>query len=166
MDLIQWAALLRSCSAFEAFRKNRHGRITGSRVVEYLVLDAFFPKSVYFSVSTAESALRDISGDSEHRFSNPAVRALGKLRADDDAREQMRLQMVELYRTALGHFRHESGHYYWDFLVRDHPAIGRFRARFGDERANYAASLQRYYENGAPSDWQAQCITPYATSHP
>jgi len=84
MDLIQWAAVLRSCSAFEAFRKNRHGRITGSRVVEYLILDAFFPQSVYFSVSTAESALRDISGDSEHRFSNPAVRAMGKLRADLD----------------------------------------------------------------------------------
>lgn len=84
MDLIQWAALLRSCSAFEAFRKNRHGQITGPRVVEYLLFDEYFPKSIHFSVTSAEAALRDISGASEHRFTNPASRALGKLRADLD----------------------------------------------------------------------------------
>ena len=27
--------------------------------------------------------------------------------------------MHEPYRTLLGHFRHEVGHYYWDRLVRD-----------------------------------------------
>ena len=37
--------------------------------------------------------------------------------ADDAERERRRLQMHEPYRTLLGHFRHESGHYYWDRLV-------------------------------------------------
>jgi len=86
--------------------------------------------------------------------------------ADDDVREQMRLKMGEMYRTVLGHFRHESGHYYWDLLVREHPEIGRFRALFGDERTDYAAALRRHYENGPPSDWQERCVTPYGASHP
>jgi hypothetical protein len=39
--------------------------------------------------------------------------------ADDVARERTRASLGELYRTLLGHFRHEVGHYYWDRLVRD-----------------------------------------------
>ncbi len=36
--------------------------------------------------------------------------------------------MHEPYRTLLGHFRHEIGHYYWDRLVRCRAA-GASRAR-------------------------------------
>jgi len=39
--------------------------------------------------------------------------------ADEVVREQARRQMGEPYRTLLGHFRHETGHYYWDRLIRD-----------------------------------------------
>ncbi|MFG1384130.1 putative zinc-binding metallopeptidase [Xanthobacter versatilis] len=38
--------------------------------------------------------------------------------ADDTARETARATMGEIYRTLLGHFRHEVGHYYWDKFVR------------------------------------------------
>ncbi len=37
---------------------------------------------------------------------------------------------------------------------------------FGDERQDYAASLQRHYEQGAAADWQANFISAYASSHP
>ncbi len=87
VDLIQWAALLRSCWAFEAFRKNRQGRITGKRVLDYLILDEFFPKSIRFSVTEAESALRQISDSHDHHFKDPAGRALGRLRAELDYAE-------------------------------------------------------------------------------
>lgn len=83
-DLLQWAAILRSCWAFEAFRKSRHGNITGERVIDYLVLDEMFPKSIRFSIIQAEAALRQITGESDHHYSNPAGRALGKMRADLD----------------------------------------------------------------------------------
>lgn len=83
-DLIQWAAVLRSCSGFEAFRKSKHGNITGESVIDYLVLDEGFPKSIRFSITQAELALRQISGDSDHHFSNPAGRALGKMRSELD----------------------------------------------------------------------------------
>ncbi len=86
--------------------------------------------------------------------------------ADDDEREKRRVAMGEPYRTLLGHFRHEVGHYYWDLLVRDGAALDAFRATFGDERADYGAALQAHYANGAPPGWQAGFISPYATSHP
>lgn len=86
--------------------------------------------------------------------------------ADDATREKRRQEMGEPYRTLLGHFRHEIGHYYWDRLVRDRAAISQFRSLFGDERADYQASLKRHYEAGAPADWRERFISAYASSHP
>ena len=60
--------------------------------------------------------------------------------ADSAEREKMRAEMGENYRTLLGHFRHELGHYYWDRLIRDDPGrLERFHALFGDESADYDA---------------------------
>jgi hypothetical protein len=86
--------------------------------------------------------------------------------ADDAERERRRKQMNEPYRTLLGHFRHEVGHYYWDLLIANSPAIEEFRTLFGDERPDYAAALQRHYETGPLSNWQQNYISSYATSHP
>ncbi len=63
-------------------------------------------------------------------------------------RERRRVQLFEPQRTLVGHFRHESGHYYWSVLIADSPWHERVRALFGDERADYAAALSAYYANG------------------
>lgn len=86
--------------------------------------------------------------------------------ADDAVRERVRQDMAEPYRTILGHFRHESGHYFWDRLVRDSHWLETFRERFGDERADYDAALQHHYANGPPGDWPQHFVTNYASSHP
>ncbi|WP_068090095.1 zinc-binding metallopeptidase family protein [Novosphingobium rosa] len=86
--------------------------------------------------------------------------------ADDVARESARASMGELYRTLLGHFRHEVGHYYWDRLVRDGGELESFRALFGDERLDYGEALQRHYDQGAPAGWQQEFVSAYATMHP
>ena len=86
--------------------------------------------------------------------------------AEDSAREKMREMMNEGYRTLLGHFRHECGHYYWDRLVRGGPWLEGFREHFGDERLNYQQALNRYYQQGARRDWQNGWISAYASSHP
>lgn len=86
--------------------------------------------------------------------------------ADDSFREKTRHQMHEPYRTLLGHFRHEVGHYYWDRLVWDTPWIDRFRELFGDERQDYAAALKRNYEQGPPANWADQHISAYSSVHP
>ena len=86
--------------------------------------------------------------------------------ADDVERERMRVAMNEAQRTLLGHFRHESGHYYWDRLVRNGPLLGRVRELFGDEREDYQAALNRYYSEGAAWGWQDEYVSAYASSHP
>jgi len=86
--------------------------------------------------------------------------------ADDVQREIQRQRQDEPYRTLLGHFRHEIGHYYWDLLLRGSDRLKAFRALFGDERANYTKALQRHYQNGPPADWAENYISSYATSHP
>ena len=86
--------------------------------------------------------------------------------ADDAERERRRQRMGELYRTLLGHFRHEIGHYYWDRLIADTARLEEFRRIFGDERQDYAAALQNYYANGASADWSERFISAYASSHP
>ncbi len=86
--------------------------------------------------------------------------------ADDPFREKLRQQLGEGYRTLLGHFRHEIGHYYWDRLIQGSTWYERFRALFGDEQAEYDAALQRHYAKGPPSDWPERFISAYATMHP
>ena len=88
------------------------------------------------------------------------------LEADPVLREQMRLAMNESYRTLLGHFRHESGHYYWQRLVAHGDALDGFRDRFGDERRPYQDSLDAYYRDGPPPGWQDVYVVAYASSHP
>ncbi|AZD84831.1 MULTISPECIES: zinc-binding metallopeptidase family protein [Pseudomonas] len=86
--------------------------------------------------------------------------------ADDAYREQVRVQMREPYRTLLGHFRHEVGHYYWDRLIANSHWLEPCRALFGDERASYAEALDRHYQQGAPNDWSQAYVSAYATMHP
>ncbi len=86
--------------------------------------------------------------------------------ADDAEREKRRVSMHEPYRTLLGHFRHEIGHYYWDRLIRDSAHLARFRQLFGDDRQDYAAALKAYYQSGPPADWLNRFISPYSSSHP
>jgi len=94
------------------------------------------------------------------------VITLNVAEADDAERERRRVQMFEPYRTILGHFRHESGHYYWDRLVRDSKRIRAFRDMFGDEQVDYGEALQEHYKNGPAADWQSRFVTSYASAHP
>ena len=86
--------------------------------------------------------------------------------ADDIQREMIRQHMHEPYRTLLGHFRHEVGHYYWDVLIRDGGRLAEFRQVFGDERVDYGQALEQHYTEGAPADWTEYYISAYASSHP
>ena len=82
-------------------------------------------------------------------------------------RETTRINMGENYRTLLGHFRHESGHYYFYLIENLRPdLLDEFRTYFGDERQDYAAALNQHYENGPPTDWEQSYISTYASAHP
>lgn len=85
--------------------------------------------------------------------------------ADPAERERMRTQMAEPYRTILGHFRHESGHYYWDRLIADTHWLAPCRELFGDDTEIYSDALKRHYSEGPPPDWQNNFVSSYASSH-
>ncbi|MUL48002.1 hypothetical protein FZI85_02510 [Mycobacterium sp. CBMA293] len=86
---------------------------------------------------------------------------------DDVHREQLRIAMAEPYRTLLGHFRHEIGHYYFYRLVQPSAeATARFIELFGDPATDYQAALDRHYRDGAPPGWEQHYVSTYATMHP
>lgn len=90
--------------------------------------------------------------------------------ADDAVREATRQQLGESSRTLLGHFRHETGHYFWErwfgVLPLNHALRVSFTELFGDASVDYAASLNRHYSQGPPAGWDQSYISAYATMHP
>jgi hypothetical protein len=87
--------------------------------------------------------------------------------ADEAKRVSLREKLHEPYRTILGHFRHESGHYYWDRLIAaSERNLKAFRALFGEEQQDYGEALKHHYREGPPAAWADSFISAYATSHP
>lgn len=91
---------------------------------------------------------------------------INAIECDPVQRERSKIDLHEPYRTLLGHFRHESGHYYWDLLVKDSLLIEPFRALFGDEREDYTQAMERHYANGPSPGWRTSYVSGYATMHP
>ena len=86
--------------------------------------------------------------------------------ASNSEREARRDALDEPLRTLVGHYRHESGHYYWNLLVNKGDRKEESRRIFGDERRDYGEALKAYYANGPRADWQSDHISAYASSHP
>jgi len=109
-----------------------------------------------------------LSSNQEHVVTGHAdgVITLDLAEGDDVHREQLRVSMAEPYRTLLGHFRHEVGHYYFSVLAGSGDGRVRFKELFGNPDANYQAALDRHYQDGPPSDWQETYVSAYATMHP
>jgi uncharacterized alpha-E superfamily protein len=80
-DDVQWAAVLRSCSAFEMYRK-KHGKITPSAIVDFLLLNAEFPRSIRYCSNAAQASLHAISGTPLGNFRTPPEKLLGQLCSD------------------------------------------------------------------------------------
>ena len=86
--------------------------------------------------------------------------------ADDAEREMTRKGMAEVYRTVLGHFRHEVGHYYWDRLIDNSHFLQESRGLFGDDRIDYGEALKVHYKEGCPGGLEQslyKCICKYAS---
>lgn len=79
-DLMQWAALLKSVSAYDMYRK-KYGKLTALNISEFLILDKKFPRSILCCLINAEHSLQEITG-STGGFSNEAEKHLGKLKSE------------------------------------------------------------------------------------
>jgi hypothetical protein len=147
---------------------------TGKRRLVYSLLHLGLPL-----VSKQEDPVAGLAfafqGDADPLFAENAQAMTGHSKglitiniaeADDAWRERMRQDMAEPYRTILGHFRHESGHYYWYRLASRPAWLAEFRQAFGDERVDYSSAMQQHYQQGPPADWQSRFVSAYAAAHP
>lgn len=80
LDFLHWMALLKSVSGFNTYRRI-YGNIDASNVVEFLVLDKYFPRSIFYCLTEAERCLHRISGNQGKGYTNSAEKAIGSLRA-------------------------------------------------------------------------------------
>ena len=80
-DEVQWAAVLRSASAFEMYRK-RHGRISPRGIVEFLLLDPEFPRAIRFCLNEARDSLHAVTGTPIGTYRRAAEQLLGQLCSD------------------------------------------------------------------------------------
>nr|WP_268820163.1 putative zinc-binding metallopeptidase [Paraglaciecola sp. G1-23] len=87
--------------------------------------------------------------------------------ADDVARSHTKQAMRESYRTLLGHFRHELGHYYFDKLIACSSEKHRLcKTYFGDDELDYQEALDKHYKKDNSENWRDAYISEYATMHP
>jgi uncharacterized alpha-E superfamily protein len=98
LDELQWAALLRSTSALGMYRR-RHHRISPERVVEFLLLDPAFPRSVHYCVLRSEESLHAITGTPVGEVGDGAEQRLSELRG-----ELSRARVEDVIRAGLHEF--------------------------------------------------------------
>ena len=108
---LQWSAILRSCSSHDAYRKFYVAQVEPDKVVEFLILNELFPRSIRFCVGALDVALRRISGTQEERFTNQAEKLSGRL-------------VAELNYSALEDIKTVGMHTYMDELQVKLNAIG------------------------------------------
>jgi uncharacterized alpha-E superfamily protein len=82
IEVLEWGAILRSCSAWDAYKSLRDVEAHPRHVAEFLLLNEDFPRSVRFCVKELNEALRCISGVASGRFANHAEKLAGRLVAE------------------------------------------------------------------------------------
>ncbi len=117
------------------------------------------------SVGLAFDLLSSAQGKIITGYQNGII-TLDLAESNDAHREALRESMDEPYRTVLGHFRHEIGHYYCEVLALSIHRREEFRALFGDETTSYEEALQRHYSTGSAQGRHDRYISAYATMHP
>ncbi|MEX0882720.1 MAG: alpha-E domain-containing protein, partial [Cyclobacteriaceae bacterium] len=122
LDFLHWMALLKSVTAFNTYRR-LYGNIDPSCVVEFLVLNKYFPRSVFFCLNEAEQCLFKISGSNGTGFTNSAEKAMGELRSRlefDDVNDIITVglhEYLENLQTKINHISNKINDNY--FQIKD-----------------------------------------------
>ena len=79
-----WVTVLRSAGAHDTYLRTYRGALDASRVVQFLLLDRLFPRSVFHALSQAEECLDHLDHAPGRRVgaTAEASRLLGKARSD------------------------------------------------------------------------------------
>ena len=81
LDYMDWVALLKSCTSFEAYCKVYTANIQPSSIAEFLLLNAESPRSVRFAADVIQAALHAIARETGTRHAGRAERLAGRLRS-------------------------------------------------------------------------------------
>ncbi|MFQ3671085.1 MAG: alpha-E domain-containing protein [Verrucomicrobiia bacterium] len=111
VDVVQWSAILRSCSAQEAYHHVYVNSVEPWKVAEFLILSEHFPRSIRFCCQRLDASLRRISKTPEHEFSNEAEKCSGRLLSNLNYSS-----MDDIFASGL--------HEYLDSVQRDLNRIG------------------------------------------
>lgn len=108
---LHWVAILRSCSSHDAYRKFYVAQVEPDKVVEFLILNEFFPRSIRYSVQALDEGLRRVSGVGEEKFTNRAEKLAGRLVADLNysALEDIKTVGMHKYMDDLQHKLNDLG---------------------------------------------------------
>lgn len=79
IEVAQWMALLRSCSAQDAFLKKVKFGVSGPTIFEFLVKDNQFPRSVLYCLTRAGKFLNRVRGDDLETEPTHSIILLNKL---------------------------------------------------------------------------------------
>jgi uncharacterized alpha-E superfamily protein len=97
LDLLLWSAVLKSVSAYNMFRQ-QYPIVNPTSITDFLLLDKKFPRSVMYCIRQAELSLYEISGTAiTNSYSNPAEKALSKLRSEVEFTEVKDIFTVGLH---------------------------------------------------------------------
>ena len=78
-----WTSTLRACSAHDAYLRTYQQGVEAPRVVEFLLVDRLFPRSVFYALRAGERALARLDPASGRSgLDEPARRAIGRARTD------------------------------------------------------------------------------------
>lgn len=118
-ETVQWVAVLKSCSAYEAYRRYYVSQVEPRKVIEFLLLSDSFPRSVLHCIQAAHNALSVIAGDAGSLSSAPLpLRRLGRLQAQlsyssvDDVVHTGLRTALERIQNELNHCGEEIGQTY------------------------------------------------------
>jgi uncharacterized alpha-E superfamily protein len=104
-EFVEWVALLKSCTAFEAYCKVYTADVQPDRIVEFLLLNELFPRSVRFAADQIQQALQAINQMTGRRNASHTERLAGRLRATldygqvDEIMADMRPYLENIQRT-------------------------------------------------------------------
>lgn len=141
-DELQWAAVLRSASAFEMYRK-KHGRLAPAGITHFLLLDDKFPRAVRACLDRARHSLHEITGTPLGSFQNNAERLFGQICSDlaftnvDEINAQGLHEFLDELQSKMNLI---GAGIYETFFTRKTPAATRRRARESDHRQAQSSS--------------------------
>jgi uncharacterized alpha-E superfamily protein len=95
-DTLQWAALLRSASALDMYRK-RYKQLSPPSIAQFLFFDPDFPRSVRYCLKKCDQSMHDITGAPRGSYSTSAERQLGMLQAEIEYADIAEIMEVGLH---------------------------------------------------------------------